>query len=107
MSFIWPPEAMVAVVGGVARREAGVARWEGGRDRLTAGERGRGGNGVQWNTGAVYRDADRGRGVCRRSRGLPEPKAYAELRKAAMNQGKRIADIAEAIVTAHELMGNG
>lgn len=39
------------------------------------------------------------------SRGMPEPVAYAEMRKAAMNQGKRIADIAEAIVTAHKLMG--
>ena len=39
------------------------------------------------------------------SRGLPEPKAYAEMRNAAMNQGKRIAEIAEAIVTAHKVMG--
>lgn len=39
------------------------------------------------------------------SRGLLEPKAYAEMRSAAMSQGKRIADIAEAIVTAHKLMG--
>jgi response regulator NasT len=39
------------------------------------------------------------------SRGLPEPGAYAEMRSAAMSQGKRIADIAEAIVTAHKLMG--
>lgn len=39
------------------------------------------------------------------SRGLPEPTAYAEMRSAAMSQGKRIADIAEAIVTAHKLMG--
>ena len=31
--------------------------------------------------------------------------AYAELRKAAMNQGKRIGEIAEAVVTAHKLMG--
>ncbi|MEX6725431.1 ANTAR domain-containing response regulator [Parapedomonas caeni] len=39
------------------------------------------------------------------SRGLPEAQAYAELRRTAMNQGKRIADIAEAVVTAHTLMG--
>ncbi|MFT4026312.1 MAG: ANTAR domain-containing protein [Novosphingobium sp.] len=39
------------------------------------------------------------------SRGLSEPKAYAEMRSAAMSQSKRIADIAEAIVTAHKLMG--
>jgi hypothetical protein len=36
---------------------------------------------------------------------LPSRKAYAEMRKAAMNQGRRIADIAEAVVTAHKLMG--
>ncbi|MDP3550793.1 MAG: ANTAR domain-containing protein [Novosphingobium sp.] len=39
------------------------------------------------------------------SRGFTEPQAYTELRKTAMNQGKRIADIAEAVVTAHQLMG--
>jgi two-component system, response regulator / RNA-binding antiterminator len=39
------------------------------------------------------------------SRNLTEPQAYAELRKAAMNQGKRIAEIAEALVSAHKLMG--
>jgi len=51
------------------------------------------------------RDAvDRAKRILMDSRGLPEPAAYAELRKAAMNQGKRIADIAEAVVTAHELM---
>jgi two-component system, response regulator / RNA-binding antiterminator len=40
------------------------------------------------------------------SRGLPEPKAYAEMRSAAMSQGKRIAEIAEAIVTAERLLSN-
>jgi len=38
------------------------------------------------------------------SRGMPEHQAYAELRKTAMNQGRRIADIAEAVITAHQLM---
>lgn len=50
---------------------------------------------------------DRAKRILMDSRGLPEAKAYAELRKAAMNQSKRIADIAEAIVTAHDLMGGG
>lgn len=49
---------------------------------------------------------DKAKRILMDSRGMPEPKAYAELRKAAMNQGKRIVDIAEAIVTAHNLMGN-
>jgi two-component system, response regulator / RNA-binding antiterminator len=39
------------------------------------------------------------------SRGFSEPQAYAELRKTAMNQGRRIIDIAEAVVTAHHLIG--
>jgi response regulator NasT len=39
------------------------------------------------------------------TRRLSEPDAYAELRKTAMNQGKRIAEIADAVVTAHKLMG--
>jgi two-component system, response regulator / RNA-binding antiterminator len=52
------------------------------------------------------RDAiDRAKRILMDSRGLAEPAAYAELRKAAMNQGKRLADIAEAVVTAHQLMG--
>jgi response regulator NasT len=48
---------------------------------------------------------DKAKRILMDSRGLPEPKAYAEMRSAAMNQGKRIADIAEAIITAHRLMG--
>ena len=39
------------------------------------------------------------------SRGLSEPEAYAQLRQTAMNQGKRIGHIAEALITAHALMG--
>jgi two-component system, response regulator / RNA-binding antiterminator len=48
---------------------------------------------------------DQAKRILMDSRGLTEPAAYAELRKAAMNQGRRIADIAEAVVTAHQLMG--
>ena len=52
------------------------------------------------------RDAvDKAKRILMDSRGMPEPQAYAELRKAAMNQGRRIADIAEAVITAHQLMG--
>ncbi|SCY68728.1 response regulator receiver and ANTAR domain protein [Novosphingobium aromaticivorans] len=54
----------------------------------------------------AQRDAiDKAKRILMDSRGLSEPQAYAELRKAAMNQSKRIADIAEAVVTAHKLMG--
>ena len=54
------------------------------------------------------RDAvDKAKRILMDSRGFGEPQAYAELRKAAMNQNKRIAEIAEAVVTAHKLMGGG
>lgn len=49
---------------------------------------------------------DRAKRILMDSRQIAEPQAYAELRKTAMNQGKRIAEIAEAVVTAHQLMGN-
>jgi len=48
---------------------------------------------------------DRAKRILMDGRGLAEPAAYAEMRKAAMNQGKRLAEIAEAVVTAHQLMG--
>ncbi len=48
---------------------------------------------------------DRAKRILMDSRGLPEPKAYAEMRKAAMDQGRKIAEIAHAIVTAHQLRG--
>ncbi|MDT0508530.1 MAG: ANTAR domain-containing protein [Pseudomonadota bacterium] len=48
---------------------------------------------------------DQAKRILMQSRGFTEPQAYTELRKTAMNQGKRIADIAEAVVTAHKLMG--
>ena len=52
------------------------------------------------------RDAiDRAKRILMDSRGFTEPQAYAELRKTAMNQGRRIAEIAEAVLTAHQLMG--
>jgi len=48
---------------------------------------------------------DKAKRILMRSRGLAEPEAYAELRRKAMEASRRIADIAEAVVTAHELMG--
>lgn len=48
---------------------------------------------------------DKAKRILMDSRGLTEPQAYSDLRKTAMNQGKRIVDIAEAVVTAHQLMG--
>ncbi|MFC3173514.1 ANTAR domain-containing response regulator [Novosphingobium bradum] len=48
---------------------------------------------------------DQAKRILMDSRGFTEPQAYAELRKTAMNQGKRIAEIAEAVLTAHRLLG--
>jgi response regulator NasT len=49
---------------------------------------------------------DKAKRILMDSRGLSEPQAYAEIRKAAMNQGRKIAEIADAIVTAQKLMGD-
>lgn len=48
---------------------------------------------------------DRAKRILMDSRKLTEPEAYAELRRKAMESNKRIVSIAEAVVTAHELMG--
>jgi response regulator NasT len=48
---------------------------------------------------------DKAKRILMDMRGLPEPAAYAELRKTAMDQGRRIVDIAEALLTAQKLMG--
>ncbi|MDT8757583.1 ANTAR domain-containing protein [Sphingomonas psychrotolerans] len=48
---------------------------------------------------------DRAKAILMQTRGLAEPDAYALLRSAAMNQNKRIAEVAEALITAHSLLG--
>jgi response regulator NasT len=48
---------------------------------------------------------DRAKAILMESRGLSEPDAYALLRSTAMNQGRRIVDVAEALVTAASLLG--
>jgi len=50
---------------------------------------------------------DRAKRILMDSRGLTEPQAYAEMRNHAMQSGKRIADIADAVITAQKLMGGG
>jgi response regulator NasT len=50
---------------------------------------------------------DKAKRILMRSRGMGEPEAYAELRRKAMSSNRRLAEIAEAVVTAHELMGDG
>lgn len=48
---------------------------------------------------------DRAKGILMRARGMTEDEAYAALRKAAMDQKKKIADVAAALVTAAGLLG--
>jgi response regulator NasT len=48
---------------------------------------------------------DRAKGMLMKARGISEDEAYALLRRAAMDQGKRVADVAQALVTAAGLLG--
>ena len=48
---------------------------------------------------------DRAKRILMDGKGVSEPEAYAELRRKAMSSNRRIAEIAEAVVTAHDLMG--
>jgi response regulator NasT len=50
---------------------------------------------------------DKAKRILMNSRGVTEPEAYAELRRKAMQSSRRIADIAEAVVVAYDLMGGG
>ena len=50
---------------------------------------------------------DKAKRILMKTKGVSEPDAYAELRQKAMRSNRRIADIADAVVTAYELMGEG
>lgn len=47
---------------------------------------------------------DRAKGILMRARGIDEDEAYALIRKTAMSQGRKLADVAQALVTASELL---
>jgi response regulator NasT len=49
---------------------------------------------------------DRAKAILMKRRGLDEPAAYALLRGHAMKSNRRIAEVAEAIVTSEALMGD-
>jgi response regulator NasT len=46
---------------------------------------------------------DRAKGILMKAKNLPEPEAYALLRKTAMNENKKIVEIAQSVITAAEL----
>ncbi|MBB4005452.1 MAG: ANTAR domain-containing protein [Aurantimonas endophytica] len=50
---------------------------------------------------------DRAKGILMTSRGLSEQDAYALLRKTAMNQNRKIAEIAQSLITAADLLRPG
>jgi response regulator NasT len=47
---------------------------------------------------------DRAKGLLIRAKGLSEEEAYQLMRKTAMDQGKRMIDVAQALITASELL---
>lgn len=47
---------------------------------------------------------DRAKGIIMRARGISEDEAYALMRRSAMEKGRKIAEIARAIVTAAEVL---
>lgn len=47
---------------------------------------------------------DRAKGIMMRAKAITEDEAYALMRKAAMDQGRKLADVAQALVTAAELL---
>ncbi|GAA4117358.1 ANTAR domain-containing response regulator [Aminobacter aganoensis] len=49
---------------------------------------------------------DRAKGILMKSRGMSETEAYALLRKAAMNQNRKLSEIAQSLVTAAGLLGD-
>ena len=50
---------------------------------------------------------ERAKGILMKSRGMSEEDAYALLRKTAMNQGRKLAEVAQSLVTAADLLGPG
>jgi response regulator NasT len=50
---------------------------------------------------------DRAKSILMAQRNLSEQDAYTLLRSSAMNQGKKIVDVAQALITASDLLGGG
>ncbi len=50
---------------------------------------------------------DKAKRILMDTRGLPEPAAYAQLRSHAMRTGKRIVEVAEALILAQDMIGDG
>jgi len=48
---------------------------------------------------------DRAKGILMRAKGLTEDEAYTLLRKTAMSQNRKVSDVAQALLTASDLLG--
>ena len=48
---------------------------------------------------------DRAKGILMKSRGIDEEEAYTLMRKAAMSESRRLAEVAQSVVTAAKLIG--
>ena len=48
---------------------------------------------------------ERAKGILMKSKGLSEEEAHALLRKTAMNESRRVAEVAQSLVTAAKLLG--
>jgi len=53
---------------------------------------------------AERKTIDRAKGILMKSRGISEDEAYALIRRAAMDQGRKVAEVAQALITAAELL---
>ena len=53
---------------------------------------------------AERKTIDRAKGLLMKAKGLSEEEAYARLRKTAMDQGRKVVEVAAALVTAAELL---
>ncbi len=49
---------------------------------------------------------DKAKGILMQQRGMSEQDAYQAMRKTAMDRNKRLVEIAESIITAHEMLGD-
>lgn len=56
---------------------------------------------------AERKSIERAKGILMRRRRLPEGEAYAALRKMAMDRGRQLAEVAESIITAEEMLAQG
>ena len=56
---------------------------------------------------ADRKSIERAKGILMRSRGIGENEAYQLLRRTAMNQNRRIAQVAESLIVAAGLLGEG